>query len=459
LEKTTQFEVTGTSVTKHGTRCSVKKAYKQDVDQLPELTIYGNQNVCDGVEYTFTAAGAESYVWQHNEQNNSAEFKTSFKYDAGAVAPVVVVGSNGKCSSVPTTYYVNVRRSPNLTFTGDSVVCGNNQATITAHSTVPNVTYYWSTESISAQTINPIVQPAYQVFPCTVTDPYGCTTTDSFKVNVVAAPKLLLNASYYDSPLLGGNIPYDSASSKFRVPFCDGDSLSLRLTGASSFEWVTLANDTLSKDDFYKIRPNGPMTFTATGYLSGCQTQVDFVLDMNQKPTLFLLSDTVPCRGVAQDMVVAASGYGTLLYNWSMKEHNNRGFIENADSLHNVIAERPIEDSLNNIYSVAVKIQETGCTTTKDFHYGYVKSPEFQIDGERAACVGNSLLLKAVPDNPDDKYSYTWTSADGLINRTGDSLSYTLYVVMSAEILRFKPAKTLPFPNSITVSMPISIAF
>ncbi|MBQ8018882.1 MAG: hypothetical protein IJ263_00610, partial [Paludibacteraceae bacterium] len=263
------------------------------------------------------------------------------------------------------------------------------------------------------------------MFPCTVTDPYGCTTTDSFKVNVVAAPKLLLNASYYDSPLLGGNIPYDSASSKFRVPFCDGDSISLRLIGASKFDWVTLSNDTLSKEDVYKIRPNGPMTFTATGYLSGCQTQVDFVLDMNQKPTLFLLSDTVPCRGEAQDMVVAASGYGTLLYNWSMKEHNNRGFIENADSLHNVIAERPIEDSLNNIYSVAVKIQETGCTTTKDFHFGYVKSPEFQIDGERAACVGNSLVLKAVPDNPDDKYSYTWTSSDGLINRTGDSLSYT----------------------------------
>ena len=425
LEKTTQFEVTGTSVTKHGTECSVKKAFLQMVDQLPELTIYGNQNVCDGTEYTFTATGAETYEWQHNKQNDQPSFTTSFKYDAGSVAPVVVIGSNGKCSSVPTTYYVNVRRSPNLTFTGDSVVCGNNQATITAHSTVPNVTYYWSTESISAQTIKPIVQPAYQVFPCTVTDPYGCTTTDSFKVNVVAAPKLLLNASYYDSPLLGGNIPYDSASSKFRVPFCDGDSISLRLTGASTFDWVTLSNDTLSKEDVYKIRPNGPMTFTATGYLSGCQTQVDFVLDMNQKPTLFLLSDTVPCRGEAQDMVVAASGYGTLLYNWSMKEHNNRGFIENADSLHNVIAERPIEDSLNNIYSVAVKIQETGCTTTKDFHFGYVKSPEFQIDGERAACVGNSLLLKAVPDNPDDKYSYTWTSADGLINRTGDSLSYT----------------------------------
>ncbi|MBR5208656.1 MAG: hypothetical protein IKV67_02265, partial [Paludibacteraceae bacterium] len=316
LEKTTQFEVTGTSVTKHGTECSVKKAFLQMVDQLPELTIYGTQNVCDGTEYTFTATGAETYVWQHNNQNNEASFTTSFRYDAGSVAPVVVVGSNGKCSSTPTTYYVNVRRSPNLTFTGDSVVCGNNQASITAHSTVPNVTYYWSTESISAQTINPIVQPAYQVFPCTVTDPYGCTTTDSFKVNVVAAPKLLLNASYYDSPLLGGNIPYDSASSKFRVPFCDGDSLSLRLTGASTFEWVTLSNDTLSKDDVYKIRPSGPMTFTATGYLSGCQTQVDFVLDMNQKPTLFLLSDTVPCRGEAQDMVVAASGYGTLLYNW-----------------------------------------------------------------------------------------------------------------------------------------------
>ena len=429
LEKTTQFEVTATSVTKHGTRCSVKKAFLQQVDQLPELTIYGTQNVCDGIEYTFTATGAETYVWQHNDNNNEASFTTSFKYDAGDKAPVVVVGSNGKCSSTPTTYYVNVRRSPDLTLTGDEVVCGNNQATITASSTVPNVTFYWPTESISSNTIKPIVQPAYQVFDCIATDPYGCTTTESFKVDVVAAPKLMLNVNYEDSPLVGGNIPYDSTSSKFNVPFCDGDSISLRLSGASTFEWITFDNvDTLSTTDSYKVRPNGPLTFKAIGHLSGCQSEVDLKLEMNQKPTLFLLSDTIPCRGEAQDMVVAASGYGTLLYNWSMKEHNNRGFVENADTLHDVIAERPIEDSLNNIYSVAVKIQESGCTTTKEFHYGYVKSPEFQVDGERAACVGSSLSLKAVPDNEEDKYSYTWTSEDGLINRTGDSISYTFRV-------------------------------
>ncbi|MBQ0156952.1 MAG: hypothetical protein KBT22_10325, partial [Bacteroidales bacterium] len=424
-EKTTQFEVTATTVTKHKSECSSQKSFVQKVDQRPELTIYGDQTVCDGVEYTFRAVGAKTYEWQHNDKNTGDSFTTSFKADFGDTASVVVVGSNGLCSSTPTRFRVDVRKAPTLTFKGDSVVCGNNQATITAMSSVPNVTYYWPTESITAQSIRPVVQPAYQVFPCTVRDVYGCATTDSFKVNVVAAPKLLLNASYFDSPLKGGNIAYDSASSKFRVPFCDGDSLSLRLTGATSFEWVTtFGNDTLSTADVYKVRPDGPMTFTATGHLSGCKASADFVLDMNQKPTLFLLSDTILCRGAAQEMVASASGYGKLLYNWTMKEHNNRGFIENADTLHNVIAERPIEDSLNNIYTVSVRIAETQCTTTKEFHFGYVKSPEFQIDGDRAACVGSSLDLRAVPENPDDKYTYSWDDEDGMWHKSGEQATY-----------------------------------
>jgi len=422
----TQFDVTGTFVTKQGTKCSSHVAFTQNVSELPQLTITPDSvDVCDGVEYEFTATGATSYVWQHDATKTNDKEKFKFNYGSGAVAPVVVVGKKGACTSSPKTIYVYVHPSPDLIIEGTPEVCGNNQAKITAKSSADGASYFWSTEKLTSQTIEPVVQPANQTFPCTVTDAYGCYTTKEFTVDVVPAPTLYLTANYFDSPLTGTSIAPDDKD-KYWVNFCDGDSLDLTIRGASkSVDWVMPNKDTLCWDETYHIRPKGDMEFAATGHLNGCHSTINIGLKMNQKPTLFLLSDTIVCRGESQDVVVSGSGYGKKLYNWSMKEHNNSGYVEGADTLKNVIAERPITDTLNNIYTVSVKIDETGCTNTKSFHYGYVKSPEFSVDGERAACVGNSLMLKAIPDNPDDKYSYTWTSEDNLVNKTGDSIAYT----------------------------------
>ena len=281
----TNYTVTGTAL-----GCINTAIANVTVTPLPLVTV-NSSTICSGQTATLTANGATSYSW------NTGSLSNILTDSPTTSATYTVIGTALGCIN---TAIANVSFTPLPTVTvNSSTICAGQTATLIANGAS---SYFWDTGSLlNPLIISPITNTSYTVFGTTS----GCVNSATTNVMVVSSPVLIVNA----------------------ISICAGETATLNVSGASSYNWSTGATSTS-----ITVNPTTTTTYSVTGSLGACSSSTNVNVTVNQLPIVTVQSKTI-CAG--QTATLTATG--AINYNW------------NTGSFSNIISVTP---NTTTIYSV-----------------------------------------------------------------------------------------------------------
>ncbi|MFN6038497.1 MAG: choice-of-anchor I family protein [Bacteroidota bacterium] len=241
------------------------------------ITPAGQQQICQGDTLTFSVPQANSYLWSNLQTTQQLQITA-----AGNFA-VTVVDSNG-CSKSSDTVNVIVNSLPTVSVSasGSTIICQGDSVLFTASIASE---YLWSSGD-TTQSISATVNGNYFV---TVTDSNGCSKSSSTQT-------VLVNL-----------LPIANITSVGSTTFCQGDSVQLNASNATSYLW---SNGATTQN--IKVTNGGNYSVTITDG-NGCSASsaVQNVI-VNSLPLVTVNSATLCIGDTAQ---LTASGANTYLWN------------------------------------------------------------------------------------------------------------------------------------------------
>lgn len=134
------------------------------------LALGADTTICEGSSLTLDAgAGYDSYAWTGGASSQTATFTT-----AGTIS--VTVSDNASGCSQTDDLVLNVS-NPMVNLGADTTICQGDQIVLNAQM-VPGASYAWSNGDTAPMTV--VTMPGdYSVV---VTDPFGCTATDTISI-------------------------------------------------------------------------------------------------------------------------------------------------------------------------------------------------------------------------------------------------------------------------------------
>lgn len=256
------------------------------------LTISGSSAICHMMSTNLsctTDTNATDYNWTvpAGLTLNSGQ-NTSTINITGATAgtyTVSVAGVNTPCTLTgPTaTFVITVNANPTIGASATpGTVCSGDADTLTVAGAM---TYMWSSGGTSSmEIVTPTSSTTYTVVGM---DANGCMDTATVSVNVNPLPTVTAT---------GGTI-------------CNGDSIALTATGASTYMWSSGGTGSTEV-----VMPNATMDYTVTGVDSnGCWAMDTVTVIVNPLPVLTTSNDTTVCAGSNVTMMVS----GASTYSWS----------------------------------------------------------------------------------------------------------------------------------------------
>jgi gliding motility-associated-like protein len=218
------------------------------VNPLPVVNAGTDQIVCFGTNVTLTATGASTYQWTGAITNG-----TPFSPIAGTITYTVTGTDINGCIDNDQVD-VTMNPLPNINAGADQSVCEGTQVTLTASGAV---NYTWTAGVANGTAFTPAIGTS--TYSVTGTDGNGCTNTDQVIVTVNALPNVF-----------AGN----------DVSICDGETVTLTGSGASSYSWNNSVNNGVAF-----VPEVGALTYTVTGTtLAGCIGSDQVVVTVNPNP-------------------------------------------------------------------------------------------------------------------------------------------------------------------------------
>lgn len=346
----TNYTVAGTN---NAGCTSNSSAFQVTVIPSPTLSVSGATSVCAGNALQLTAAGAVTYTW--NNGNNNASL-LAFPLN-NTTYTVFGNSANGCLGSL--TVPVTVNALPNLSISGNSVICQGGSSTFSASGAS---SYTWSTGSnASSVTVSPLITYTISVNGASSA---GCVQT--------AAQVLTVN------PLPALNIAGQTA-------ICSGNSQTLTVTGANSYTWSQGSQNA----NIIVTPPIGSGVFTlfvSGTNNAGCVATSTVGVPVNPTPTVSINGNTMICAGG----IATLSANGANSYVWS----NN---LTNA-SIN-------VSPASNATYSV-IGTTTAGCMGMANVSVMVFTNPTLSITGNNSVCAGNQANLSVTGAS-----TYTWSNA------------------------------------------------
>jgi hypothetical protein len=196
------------------------------VNALPNVSAGANQSLCAGTAVTLNGSGATSYAWNNNVQNGVA-----FTPNATQTYTVTGTNANGCTNTAQVTVTVNALPTPSISYVGSPILC---QGSVLALNSTAGSSYLWSNGQ-TTQTIQVTQGGAYTV---QVSNANGCVGTSN-------AVTLTVNP-----------LPAPSITAQGPTTFCQGGSVVLTSTGATSYSWSTNATTqsiTVTTSGLYQV--------------------------------------------------------------------------------------------------------------------------------------------------------------------------------------------------------------
>lgn len=290
----------------------------------PPVVSLGNDTTFCGTSFTMDAGNSgTTYAWSNGDMTQQSTVTASGNY--------YVDVTNAFCTvPVSDTISVTINAFPVLSIAAAApAVCDGMSDTLIVSGAS---TYSWSSGGNTATEIVTPASPMY--YSVTGTDVNGCTSMDSIMVNWNPLPVLSVSAA-------AGSV-------------CDGNSDTLMVSGASTYNWSSGGNTATEV-----VTPASSMYYSVTGTdVNGCMSMDSVMVTVNALPTVgYTASATTVCMN---DSLIL-SGTGASSYNWSGSVTDGVAFIPAASGTYTVTG----TDSLGcmNTDSVMINVNDLPVVT------------------------------------------------------------------------------------------------
>ena len=353
------------------TNCEIQALY-QGSPLTSTITPQSSTTFCQGGSVNLTSSQGSTYLWSNGQTTQSISATTSGSYT------VQVTDVNGCVeTSAPTVVTVNPNPQVTITGSGPTTFCSGDSVTITS---TGGSSYQWSNnqsgDSISVNTSG--------MFYTIGTDNNGCIDTSN-TISVVVNPN-----------------PQVSISNNGSTTFCQGGSVTLTSTGASSYQW---SNN--QSGDSISVNTSGSL-YTIGTDANGCidtSNIISVVVNPNPQVSISNNSSTTFCQGSS----VTLTSTGASTYQWSNNQSGDSISVNTSGSFFTIGSDA------------------NGCVDTSNT-ISVIVNPNPQVtissSGPTTFCSGGTVTLigSGVP------FSYLWSNGQPVqfinVNTTG-----TYYVI------------------------------
>jgi uncharacterized protein (TIGR02145 family) len=323
------------------------------VNALPNVSAGANQTVCSGTAVTLSGSGATSYSWNNNVSNGVA-----FTPASTQTYTVTGTNANGCSNTAQVTVTVNALPTPSISYVGSPILC---QGSVLALNATAGSSYLWS----NGQTTQSIQATQGGAYTVQVTNANGCVGTSN-PVTLTVNP-----------------LPAPSITAQGPTTFCQGGSVVLTSTGATSYSWSTNAttqNITVTTSGQYQV------TVVDNKGCSGSSAPIQVTVLSPPSATVTTIGANALCAG--QSTTLSAPAGNTYL--WS-----------------NGLTTQNITVNAAGTYSVQVT-NGAGCSATSTpttISVNPVPVATITPNGVTSFCTGGSVVLTASAGS-----SYLWNN-------------------------------------------------
>lgn len=371
--------------------CKADTTVYVTVNQVPDVNVLGNTDICFGNSVSLTGSGAKTYSWSDGTTGDkfTATPISSTKYQ--------VTGTDENGCSAKYQFSVNVIDLPKFTVDAQSSSCAGQRDSMWAApvNADDNYTFYWTTKSgisLSGDTVAPLLTKNSTIYVTAIDENAGCQAKDSFDVTVFEMPKLAV-------------VGKDSV--------CLNSQVWLIAQNADTKSYVWTANgDTLSTEPELKFIPTGSTTVLLSGAIQNCRTSIKVPVTVVAPPYLYIATekDTL-CRGSEMSM----QALGADSYVW------DDGSTD---------AVRTVSPLKSTVYSL-VGTNKYGCVDSISKTISVIDIPTLKITASKNYVCPNQTDSVSLEVSSESKISeYTWTSVPYMydIDRYADQSKFTAHI-------------------------------
>ncbi len=177
------YTVTGTNAN----GCVNSTTHSITVNAFPTVSVAGNSEICLGSSTSFTASGADTYIWSP-ATGLSGTTGSTVTANPTSDQTYVVTGTDANGCVNSTTHSITINALPTISVSGNSNICEGSSTSFTASGAT---IYSWSpATNLSGTTGSTITATPTSTTTYTVTgiDFHGCSNTTNHTINVFAKP-------------------------------------------------------------------------------------------------------------------------------------------------------------------------------------------------------------------------------------------------------------------------------
>ena len=321
------------------------------IHEVPIVTAFGENSICEGDTATVTAIGATRYVWEGLLEGETVNLTPIVD------SAVSFVGYNVYGCSDFSVFNINVDPAPIIQFLGSNFICEGDSSSLEV---VTDGVFSWSDGSLDA--VIPVTPEVDTTYVVNAIGGNGCPRTSSFTVAVYPYPQLTFNGP---------------------TVLCYGDSAQVLLTGAAAFSWSNgLQGDSVA------FVPQASQTILIYGSsMEGCTTIYPYALTIYPTPQVqFAFSADTLCES-GSGISWTASPSGGLL--------EGDGVVDNWFNLGS---------ALNGVNTVSY-------TVANEFNCEASASDELIVETCLSAEDLSAPGLELFPNPASDEVMLKWTGA------------------------------------------------
>lgn len=368
---------------------------------------YNTQAGCAPLTVTLNsnAQGASSITWDFNDgvtQVTTATTVTHTYTQVGTFIPLVILSNGQGC---------------NVTFTGDTIVTGNVDASFTY---TPNTVCIGApiqfTDTVAGNTTG---LTHYWIFgdggTSTLHNPtHTYTTAGTYTVKFVAGNFTGCLDTATQTIVVN---PLPNTNAGPNVAICAGQNSNVQLlaTGASTYTWTPATGLSCTNCPNPVASPTVNTSYIVTGTSAqGCQKKDTVVVNVNVPPIVTASNNVSICQGASTPLTAT----GGTTYLWSP-----------ATGLSCTNCANPTASPATTTTYLVIGTNTAGCSDTAFVTVTATPAPTVVVTPSQTICTGASVNLQA-----SGASSYSWTPATGLsctncANPVATPTSTTTYIV------------------------------
>ena len=443
VDATTTYYVTAsvTNVEGHSDACQLTSSITINVtpsETLAAPVVHSViDDVCVGAESAFYIAEPGQYVWYLDGIEIPGENDTwifLFNTDPGAHfigAKAAVSGCQVATMSDPVEF--DVHPLPEVTISGNNVICSGNEAAITANAynnlALPTFTYAYEYEWSDGTTGADLATADAGTYTVTVTNQYDCQATASIEVTT-----------------FGGDLQVTAD----QMHVCPGTPVTLNanLDGWNN-ENITYEWSDGSTSSTISATVDATTTYTVTASTenaTACQliSSITITATENENVTTTINADvTDVCVG---GQIVLTATDDTYSYIWYKNGVEIPG--ENQPSI-------TVTPTHNGIYTFAAKAVVSDCNTaeiSETVSVNVIATPVVNITGTQSVVSGATNAELTASVLPDGTYTYAWSTGESTPQITVDQNGVYNVTVTNAD-----GCTAISAPFQVNPSAPIDI--